>query len=316
MATIRKRNNKYQVQVRIRGKGTSATFKTLDLARRWARYKEIEFEKNIKIGIKYHPKTLCEILDKYKKTVVPFKKSASSETFLINAFMRNKWVVSPLNMLSAAQIAEYRDNRLLSVKPSTISREFGIVKHALQVAKVEWDWEVPIDLFAGIRLPQIHQRAVRRINDHDLKTLLEEASKHSNMYLKPIILIAINTAMRRGEILSLKWSDIDLKRNLINIDNTKSGYARSIKINNDIKRILENLEVKNDRVFPISVNSLRLCYQRLCNKINIKIRFHDFRHEAISRLFEQNLTIPHIASISGHRTMSQLFRYAHFKGSF
>ena len=315
MATIRKRNNKYQVQVRIRGKGTSATFKTLDLARRWARYKEIEFEKNIKIGIKYHPKTLCEILDNYKKTVVPFKKSASSETFLINAFMRNRWVALPLNMLSAAQIAEYRDKRLLSVKPSTISREFGIVKHALQVAKLEWDWDVPIDLFVGIRLPQIHQRAIRRINDHDLKTLLEEASKHSNIYLKPIILIAINTAMRRGEILSLKWSDIDLKRNLINIDNTKSGYARSIKINNDIKRILENLEVKNDRVFPISVNSLRLCYQRLCNKINIKIRFHDFRHEAISRLFEQNLSIPHIASISGHRTMSQLFRYAHFKDS-
>jgi integrase len=121
--------------------------------------------------------------------------------------------------------------------------------------------------------------------------------------------------MRRGEILSLKWSDIDLKRNLINIDNTKSGYARSIKINNNTKRILENLEMKNDRVFPISVNSLRLCYQRLCNKLKIKIRFHDFRHEAISRLFEQNLTIPNIASISGHRTMSQLYRYAHFKDS-
>ena len=92
MATIRKRKNKYQVQVRIRGKGTSATFKTLDLARRWARYKEIEFEKNVKIGIKYRPKSLQEILDKYKKNVVPLKKSASSEIFLINAFMRNKWV--------------------------------------------------------------------------------------------------------------------------------------------------------------------------------------------------------------------------------
>ena len=79
--------------------------------------------------------------------------------------------------------------------------------------------------------------------------------------------------------------------------------------------ILENLKMKNDRVFPISVNSLRFCYQRLCNKLNIKIRFHDFRHEAISRLFEQYLSIPHIASISGHRTMSQLFRYAHYKGS-
>ena len=121
--------------------------------------------------------------------------------------------------------------------------------------------------------------------------------------------------MRRGEILSLKWSDIDLKRSLINIDNTKTGYARSIKINHNVRKILENLEIVDVRVFPISVNSLKLCYQRLCNKLNIKIRFHDFRHEAISRLFEQNLSIPHIASISGHRTMSQLFRYAHFKSS-
>ena len=226
MATIRKRNNKYQVQVRIRGKGTSATFHTLDLARRWARSKEIELEKNIKLGIQYRPKTLFEILDKYKEVVIPHKKSASSETFMINAFIKNKWVALPLNMLSTARIAEYRDKRLLSVKPSTISREFGIVKHALHVAKLEWDWEVPNDLFAGIRLPQIHQRAIRRINDHDFKTLLEEASKHSNMYLKPIILIAINTAMRRGEILSLKWSDIDFKRSRINIDTTKTVYAR------------------------------------------------------------------------------------------
>ena len=72
--------------------------------------------------------------------------------------------------------------------------------------------------------------------------------------------------MRRGEILSLKWSDIDLKRSLINIDNTKTGYARSIKINDDVKIVLENLEMIDTRVFRISMNSLRLCYQRLCNK--------------------------------------------------
>ena len=101
----------------------------------------------------------------------------------------------------------------------------------------------------------------------------------------------------------------------INIDNTKTGYARSIKINNDVRIILENLEMIDEKLFPISINSLKLCYQRLCNKLNIKIRFHDFSHEAISRLFEQNLFIPHIASISGHRTISQLFRYAHYKGS-
>ncbi len=114
--------------------------------------------------------------------------------------------------------------------------------------------------------------------------------------------------MRRGEKLSLQWSDIDFKR-----DNTKTGFGRSIKMNDDVRVVFENLDIVDDKIFPISINSLRLCYQRLCNKLYIKIRFHDLRHEAISRLIEQNLSIPHIASISGHRTISQLFRYAHYK---
>ncbi len=75
MASIRKRKGKYQVQVRIRGKGTSSTFHTLDLARRWARSKEIEFEKSMKVGMQYRPKTLYEILDKYKDTVSKRSKS-------------------------------------------------------------------------------------------------------------------------------------------------------------------------------------------------------------------------------------------------
>ena len=106
--------------------------------------------------------------------------------------------------------------------------------------------------------------------------------------------------MRRGEILSLQRYYIDLEYNLFNIENTKTGYAQSIIINNDVKIILENLKMIDEILFPISGNSLRLCYQRFRNKLNIKIRFHDFRHEAISRLFEQNLSIPHIASIIGH----------------
>ena len=74
MASIRKRNGKYQVQVRVRGKGTSATFQTLDHARRWARKIELEFERSIKVGKSYQPKTLLEILDPYKEVVIPLYK--------------------------------------------------------------------------------------------------------------------------------------------------------------------------------------------------------------------------------------------------
>ena len=170
-------------------------------------------------------------------------------------------------------------------------------------------------MLGNIKIPKVITKVIRRINEGDLECLLMVAGQHTNKYLKPIILIALQTAMRRGEILSLKWSDIDMKRGLIIIDNTKTGYPRTIKMNDIIKSIFDNLNRIDERVFPITINSLRLSYQRLCKKLDLKIRFHDFRHEAISRLFEQNLSIPHIASISGHRTMNQLFRYAHFKGS-
>ena len=82
MASIRKRKGKYQVQVIIRGKGTSATFQTLDLVRRWARSKELEFEKNMKVVLQYHLKTIQEILVKYKDTLIPHKRSASLMGFL------------------------------------------------------------------------------------------------------------------------------------------------------------------------------------------------------------------------------------------
>ena len=72
-------------------------------------------------------------------------------------------------------------------------------------------------------------------------------------------------------------------------------------------------DVINEYVFPLTTNSLRLMYQRLCKKLSLKIRFHDLRHEAISRLFEEGYTIPEIGAVSGHRTISQLFRYAHPK---
>ncbi len=316
MASIRKRKGKYQVQVRVRGKGTSATFQTLDHARRWARKIELELEQSIKVGKSYQPKTLLEILDRYKEVVIPLKKSATNERIILNTFMRSKWVAKPLKLLNPSYVADYRDQRLLKVKPSTLAREFCIIRHALNVAKLEWGWEVPIELFQNVKLPKLQSKAVRRISDDDLKLLMQAATDHSNIYLKPIIQFALETGMRRGELLSLQWKDIDYERKLITIDQTKNGYPRFIEITKSMNRILKNLVIKNEYVFPLSMNSLRLSYQRLCDKLGVKIRFHDFRHEAISRFFEKGYSIPHIASISGHRTLSQLFRYAHYKRSF
>ena len=314
MASIRKRNNKYQAQVRIRGQSASNTFLNLNHARVWIRQKEMELESTI-LGKKYKPQNMLEILNEYKKKVTPLKKSSKNEFVFIEALARHNWIQKPLLLLHPSDVANYRDQRLLTIKASSFAREFCILKHAIKIAEMEWNWDVPTKLLGNIKIPNFNAKAIRRINDDDLDSLLKASDKHPNKYLKSIILIALETAMRRGEILSLKWSDIDLQRGLIIVDNTKTGYPRTIQMNNITRLIFENVNRLNETVFPITTNSFRLSYQRLCKKLDIKIRFHDFRHEAISRLFEKNLSIPHIASISGHRTLSQLFRYAHFKVS-
>ena len=313
MATIRKRNNKYQVQIRIKGLSTSATLISLDHARRWARQKELELESKLKLGELYRPKYFKEIILQYKQKVTSLKKSSHNENIIIESLARNLWMLIPLDKLQPIDITNYRDERLGKIKPSSFAREFGILRHALKIASVEWGWEVPIDLFRHIKIPMVYHRITRRIQDKDLELILQHTKDHNNIYLYPVIVLALETAMRRGEILSLKWADIDFKRRLITVENTKNGHPRIIPMTDKSYNILKTLNVKNEFVFPLTTNSLRLLYQRLCKRLSLKIRFHDLRHEAISRLFEKGNTIPEIAAVSGHRTISQLFRYAHPK---
>ena len=108
MATIRKRNNKYQVQVRIRGQYASNTFFNLNNARSWIRQKEIELDGTV-LGKKYKPKTMFEILNEYKTKITPYKKSAHNELIIINALMQYKWIQKSIPLLCPSDVANYRD---------------------------------------------------------------------------------------------------------------------------------------------------------------------------------------------------------------
>ena len=186
MATIRKRNNKYQVQVRIQGLARSATLISLQHARQWARRKELELESLVKLGELYRPKNFKEILLQYKQKVTSLKKSSHNENIIIESLTRNSWMDIQLDKLQPIHITNYRDNRLANVKPSSFAREFGILRHALKIASVEWGWEVPIDLFRHIKIPKLYQRVTRRIQDKDLELILRYTKDHNNIYLYSI----------------------------------------------------------------------------------------------------------------------------------
>ena len=126
--------------------------------------------------------------------------------------------------------------------------------------------------------------------------------------LRNIIELALETAMRRGEILNIKQEHIKGQTLLIPV--TKNGHPRTIPLTKRALYILENTQLP----FPMSANAVRLAWDRLKKKGNIKdLHFHDCRHEAISRFFEKGLSIPEVTLISGHKDVRMLFRYTHLK---
>ena len=313
MASIRRRNGKYQVQVRIGRLSSSRSFHRLTDAKEWARITETDLVQRAFLGKKYQPETFRQILSRYLKEKTPEKLSSQNESIVIRSLLRERWTEIPLKQLSINDLTYFRDQRLLSVKPATLKRQFNIIKHACAVAEDEWDWEAPRDLFNKLNLPKIVPRPVRRITNEDEARLLNELSRRRSKWPYHVTRFALATAMRRGEILALEWAHIDLARHSAFLMTSKTGFGREVPLSQDAIEILGDIGGDlSGPVFKTSANAVRLAFSRAKGAAGLKyIRFHDLRHEAISRFFEMGLTQPEIALISGHRTIEALSIYAH-----
>jgi integrase len=163
-----------------------------------------------------------------------------------------------------------------------------------------------------LRLTIPHHRRERRLKDGEVERLAQAAQRCRNKLVLPIILIAAETGMRRGEILSLEWKNIDEERQSLLLPHTKNGHSRMIPLSERALAILKPLPKTDERVFPMTANGFRLAWERVRLRAGIAdLHFHDLRHEVISRLFELGLSVPEVALISGHRDARMLFRYTH-----
>lgn len=316
MASIRMRNGKYQVQVRVRGVSRAKSFMTHAAARKWARQQEVDAETRTYLRQRYQPASFAEVLDRYLREVTPTKRNTSYEPPVIRALLRQGWVNKSLSALSASDVAAYRDARLRTIKGSSLHREFCVLKHACNLADREWDWDVPQDIFTRVRVVRQPAAMIRRITPEMVGQLLDATKLSRNKLLKPLIILALETGLRRGELLSLRWSDVNWQDGVLRVTETKSGYPRNIPLTPLALAALAALKDRKDpaveQVFPISPNAVKLGFARVRERAGLcHVRFHDLRHEAVSRFFEMGLTPPEVASISGHRTLSQLMRYSH-----
>ena len=173
----------------------------------------------------------------------------------------------------------------------------------------------PVD---RVKMPPSSPARNQRLEDGEFERLKEAAKQTKNPHIWPIIVFAIETGMRRGEILGLQWEHVDLDRRTAFLPLTKNGSSREVPLSTKAAQLLSRQRHRNDTPspFPVTPNGFRLAWERLRRRAGLSdLRFHDLRHEAISRFFELGLNIPEVAVIPGHKDPRMLFRYTHLRVS-
>lgn len=319
MATIRKLRGRWQAQVRRRGmKPRCKSFDSKQEAEKWARDLEAQVDRfgaapDTKI---LESTTLGQLLERYQREISPTKRGSVQEIQRIDVLRRHELAYRTLIGLSQQDIASFRDERLQSVAPSTTVRELAILSHVLEVAIRDWGLPLAKNVVKLVRRPVIRNERSRRLTGDEEQRLLDGCDGGQIPYLKTLLVLAIETGMRRGEILGLKWSDISHNRRVITLTLTKNGSGREVPLS---QRAFDTLmdwkaraPVDQSTVFPMTPGALEQAWRRLLIRAGIKqLRFHDLRHEGVSRLFERGLNIIEVSSISGHKELRMLKSYTH-----
>lgn len=224
-----------------------------------------------------------------------------------------------LSQITAKAIDDYKQTRIAQVKPSTVNRELEVLRHLFYLAK-RWKKFYGENPVSESGLLAVNNQMERILTFDEESKLISVSAPH----LKPIIITALNTGMRKGEILTLTWGDIDFDNNLITIKHSvsKSKKKRKIPINTALRKILLEQKLKtgwNNYVFLnpegkpyLRPDSLKRCFEGACKRANIKgLRFHDLRHTAATRMIEKGANIVAVSRILGHSDLKTTMRYAH-----
>lgn len=320
MATIRKRPGpagRTVWQAQIIRTGYPRQYRTFDIkteAVSWARQMEGEMDRGLFVSRREaESTTLSEALDRYSREVTSRKKGVIQEMCRIEHWKAQSLAKRYLATIRSADIAKFRDERLEEVSPATVRLELALISHLFTIARKEWGMTDLRNPVQDVKLPSKARSRERRLMPDEETRLLNAAQAYREM--PEIITVAVETGMRRGEIMELRWTDVDLVRRVAYLRETKSGEARDVPLSTRAMGVLRSLPRQIDgRVFGLTRNFVSTGFARVCKVAGIEgLRFHDLRHEATSRLFEKGLNPMEVSTITGHKTLQMLKRYTHLR---
>lgn len=277
MASIIRRG-KGQFQARIRRKGYTTLVKTFTTRRDallWAAHVESEMTREVFVAAQpeCEKTTLTEALDRYSREVTPHKKGAAHELRRINAWKKHPLASCYLANIRGVDLAAYRDARIAQGRSgNTIRLELALISHLFEVARKDWGMETLANPVKAIRKPKLPRGRDRRLQPGEEAKLMDYCDKHDNWCLKAAIQLAIETAMRRGELTQLKWSDINLQTRLLYLADTKNGESRTVPLSTRAVATLEALPKNSDGlVLGFNKDWLPRSFNKLDNKVLVEL---------------------------------------------
>ncbi len=340
MATLVKTpSGTWKALIRKRGWPTAAkTFRTKRDAADWARRTEDEMVRGVFIERAPSERmTVKAALERYLSEVTPTKSKGTQTSERSSA----KAMISELGeyslvALSSDLVARYRDKRLATISKhtgrtitaSTVRLELALLRHLYNTAIKEWRLGLTYNPVANVRKPAPGAGRNRRLSWSEMRRLLKECDRHSNPILGWVVRIALYTAMRKGEILSLTTDQVDLSRQLVRLYQTKNGSARTVPLSRRAAGVFRKALTNparfrdSDLLFPGEVGrdgqrrgyTINRVWSQAVKRAGIhNLRFHDLRHEATSRLVERGLSDQEVSAVTGHRSMQMLHRYTHLR---
>jgi integrase len=320
LATIKQRGER-QWRVRVRKKGiiATATFETKALAERWAKSKETEIEEGrfVPTAREADRVTLAQALDRYLLEVTPRKKGAEQEEKRIRQWQKEAFAKKPFSRVISDDLVQWRNRRQTEGRaPSTISNSMNLLSAVYRHAASEWQMQGLINPAAGVRRPAARAgRNVQLSAEQEGKIIEACRANRLHPWLPYIVRLAIETAMRAGELRSLHWADI--KGRVAHLEDTKNGESRDVPLSKAALSVLE--EMKQDpavprqidgTLFPVGRELLSAIFAKAADDAGMPdLRFHDLRHVAATRISGKLPNTLELAAVTGHKTLQVLKRY-------
>lgn len=333
MATIRKKGD-YQWHVQIRRKGFPSQTKTFmyrEDAEKWARAAERDMDAGIFTSASDAERTTVRDLIK------DFKSEFAPKHYRVREDEKEAWRFQlarldeslgdySLAALDQKLIAGYRDKRIKggvdrpAVGESTVRKELYMLSKVLGFAQTEKGIVLPRgNPVEKIRKPSDGKGRDRRLSAEEWQAFEKECQASRNPWLWPAVQLAVETAMRQGELLSLTWSQVDMKRRLALLadpEKIKNSEPRAVPLSSSAATVLGVLPRSvSGLVLPVERLTLYHAFRYACDRAKVKnFTFHDLRHEAMSRLAERgDFSVLELAAVSGHKTLQMLKRYTHLQ---